>query len=168
MRASTMACLGLALLVAPAVSDEPPAALRGSAGEDDDKAASLRQAYAAAVDGLGEGESLIDCEGEAVCHGGWTQAHGVRTCHGAMCCAPNAMVLATGVGADAAEASEATEPEAEEMEKALGDSVDGEDLVMLNAFSSMWSCRGVRVCRGGWSWRGSVRVCRGGFYCRPY
>lgn len=123
--------------------------------------------------GEGEGaESLIVCRGGKVCRGAWTWSGGVKVCRGGFSCRGWAALLVEDVeGEGQGVATLARADLAERDPEQEGDSFNSSDLMEIlsntsQAAQSLIVCRGARVCRGGWSWRGAVKFCRGGFSCR--
>jgi hypothetical protein len=122
-------------------------------------------------------ESLIVCRGGKVCRGAWTWRGGVRVCSGGFYCRSGALLLL----AESSDAGDQEEDEAaaapaladfmESGSEQESEAMNSSELMELltnssEAAESLIVCRGGRVCRGAWTWRGGVRVCSGGFYCR--
>merc|ERR1712207_63974 len=118
-------------------------------------------------------QSLIVCRGARVCRGAWTWHGGAKVCRGGFYCRGGVALLAEDVeGDDQAATASAMADLAErgvEPEVALMKSSELAEILTntSQATQSLIVCRGARVCRGGWTWRGRVRFCRGGFFCRP-
>merc|ERR1712066_722811 len=118
-------------------------------------------------------ESLIVCRGGRVCRGAWTWSGGVKVCKGGFSCRGWAVLLAGDVAGEDQEVATLAQADLAELdEEQEGDTLRSSELMEIlsntsQAAQSLIVCRGARLCRGGWSWRGAVRFCRGGFYCRP-
>jgi len=116
-------------------------------------------------------QSLIVCRGGKVCRGAWTWSGSVRVCRGGFVCRGWAAVLAEDVEGEEQQAQAASMPADLAEGEGEGEPFNSSQLLEIltntsHATQSLIVCRGARVCRGGWTWRGRVRVCRGGFFCR--
>merc|ERR1711933_617127 len=116
-------------------------------------------------------QSLIVCRGAKVCRGEWTWHGGARVCRGGFYCRDGVALLAEGTeGDDQVETTFASADLAERSWERRGELMNSSEMDVLTntsqAAQSLIICRGARVCRGAWTWRGGAKVCRGGFYCR--
>jgi len=117
-------------------------------------------------------QSLIVCRGAKVCRGSWTWYGRRKVCRGGFYCRGWAALLAEDVEAEGQEEAAFAPADlvgrGSEHEDELMNSSELMEILTNNsqAAQSLIVCRGARVCRGGWTWRGRRRFCRGGFFCR--